>query len=54
MTVIIKLAIIQLRHLAVFYFFSFSDPINKSVNAAIVDGVRSTDSTTHIYTIKGM
>ncbi|CAH3104718.1 unnamed protein product [Porites lobata] len=31
---------------------SFSDPINKTVNAAIVDGVRSTDSTTHIYTIK--
>lgn len=50
---IIKLAIIQLRQFLLSYFFSFSDPINKTVNAAIVDGVRSTDSTTHIHTIKG-
>ena len=40
----------------VFYFahFSFSEPTNRAVNEAILDGVRSTDTTSPTSTIKGM
>ena len=37
-----------------FVIFSFSDPINKTVNDSLLNGVRSTDPETPTNTIKGM